>query len=138
MAFLPSVCERIPEADRRRRLALTGRRGRHRGNQDQLAILGLARRINEICADFRFVMTVGDERIDRDSELPGDFLYWPDVGGLGNFDVTFYSHGLSFQLHEFKWLKSYSKRPIGARPRGRGLSLPGDPAGVVIPGSRTC
>ena len=80
--------ERIAEADRRRRLALAGRRRGDRGDEDQLAVWPLAQRADVIERDFGFVPAIGRHRGVGDTELfRGDLADRAHCGGLGDLDV---------------------------------------------------
>ena len=86
--LLADVVERVGQADRRRGLALAGRRRRDRGDQDQLAVRLILQRLDVVHRHLGLVVAVGLEIFRTDAEL---FLRYvedqPLFGGLGNFDI---------------------------------------------------
>jgi len=86
--LLADVIERIAQAHRGRGLALAGRGRRHRGDQDELAVLFALQRIQIFERDLGLVVPVRLEMLFRDAQLlardSSDALQF---GGLRDFDV---------------------------------------------------
>lgn len=71
--FLADPVQPIAEPDGGRRLALARRRRIDRSDEDQLAILLARLRGDELGADLRLVVTIGNELLDRNAEFRPDF-----------------------------------------------------------------
>ena len=67
--LLADMVERVAEPDRRRGLALAGRRRGDRGDEDQLAVGPVAERADVVERDLRLVSAIGRDRFVRNAEL---------------------------------------------------------------------
>ena len=86
--LLADVIERVGKPDRRRGLALAGRRRSDSRHQDQLAVLLALERLDVVHRDLGLVVAIGLEILGRDAKL---FLRHiedaPRLGGLRDFNV---------------------------------------------------
>ena len=112
----------VAETDRRRGLALAGRRWRHGRHEDQLAVLALAIAGDEAGADLGLVMPVGDQFLSRDAEPVGNVLDRFERRRTGDLDIAFNSH-FSPLLIVLSWPGFYSNSRFKGRLRSCGLSL---------------
>ena len=94
--LLADPVQRVAETYRRGRLAFAGRRWRHRGHEDELAVFPLAVFGQVTRADLGLVVAVGNKRISGYAQLAGDVLDRQHFRRRCDFNVGFDSHVASF------------------------------------------
>ncbi|GAA2842231.1 hypothetical protein GCM10010836_39970 [Aminobacter aminovorans] len=85
--LLADAVEAVTEADRGGGLAFAGRRRVDRGDQDQLAVLVLARIGNELGRDLRLVVAIRQQMLGRNADLGADLLDLLLLRRAGDLDV---------------------------------------------------
>ncbi len=86
---LADAVQAVAQPDGRRGLALAGRGRIDGGDQDQLAILAAALRLDELGRNLRLVVAVRQQVFARNADLRADLLDLLLLRGAGDFDVGF-------------------------------------------------
>src|SRR6185295_108057 len=90
--LLADAVEAVPKPDRRRGLALAGRGRADGGHQDELAVVVLLRRVDEIERNLGLVRTVVEQRIGGNGDLFADLRDRLHLCLARDFDIRLYGH----------------------------------------------